>query len=135
MTDNSERKIYRKPWTAAIMWIAAAIWAASSAVNFLRGGELSVLNVFVTLIWALLAALCGRPYAVIAGQFISIAASPLRPQKFRRDQIVSYSETKPGIVKLSLSGGTTLVVRINEVRAADQDYLRSQLTAPPGRAG
>jgi hypothetical protein len=117
------------------MWIAAAIWAANATVNFLRVGELSVLNVFVTLIWALLAALCGRPYAVIAGQVISIAAPPLRPKKFRRDQIVSYSETKPGIARLGLAGGATLVVRINEVRTVDQDYLRSQLTGTTGLAG
>ena len=49
MTDNSERKVYRKPWTAAIMWIASAIWAANAAVSFLRVGELSALNVLVTL--------------------------------------------------------------------------------------
>lgn len=129
MTRTAERKVYRRRWMTIAYGVVAAMWTVNTILNFVWFGELGALNIVLPLLWAFLAMIYGRPYAVVRDHDFTIAVAPLRPRTLARDQIVSLEEAKPGIVKLGLADGGKLVVRVKDVRKPDQEYLRAVLGA------
>ncbi len=134
MDQTQNRKVYRKPWIAAIAGVAAAVWLLNAVLNVVWFGELSVLNIALPLLWAFVAVLYARPYAVANTDAITLAIAPLRPRTLAWNQIVSFDEVKPGIARLGLADGGKLTFRLKDARVQDQEYLRSVLqprsTAP-----
>lgn len=134
MSETVERKVYRKSWVKIMFWVVAAIWVANTIMNFVWFGEPGVLGFALPLMWAFIAVLYGRPYVIVRERDITVAAAPLRPRTLSREQIVSFEEAKPGIAEVGLAGGAKLVVRIKDVCDADQEYLRTELSAGLGQS-